>query len=131
MFLPKTAVVASLVPWRKKKVPDRKWIRPSSLRRGASSAVEENAIKTESNGKNIGERSRTSGCLGPVGKKGGATLSPPQVTSRLASLADFFFRPRHFFFLSFPHGEPGPKLSSPFPLHPALQTYVVAGVVGF
>ena len=131
MFLPKTAVVASLVPWRKKKVPDRKWIRPSSLRRGPSSAVEENAIKTGSNGKNIGERSRTRGCLGPVGKKGGVTLSPPQVTSRLALLADFFFAHAIFFFFLSPMGSLVPGYSSPFPLHPALQTYVVADVEGF
>ena len=41
---------------------------------------------------------------------GSATLSPPQTSSRLASLADFFFF-RHADFFSFSHhAEPGPRL---------------------
>ena len=128
MFLPKTAVVASLVPWRKKKVPDRKWIHPS-LRMEPGSAVEEKA-KTGSNRKNIGERSAGPAVPGASGEKGGATLFPPQATSRLASLADFFFANANFF-LSPPMRSLVPGYSSPFPLHPALQAHVVARVEGF
>ena len=44
--------------------------------------------------KNIGERS---GILGRG--EGRQTISPPQTTSRLASLADFFFHKRRFLLL--------------------------------
>ena len=114
MFLPKTAVVASLVPWRK--FQDRKWIRPS-LRMEPGSAVEEKA-KTGSNRKNIGERSAGPAVPGASGEKGGATLSPPQATSRLASLADFFLAHANVF-LSSPHEEPGPGLLLSLPTPPS------------
>ena len=49
-------------------------------------------LRSGEKGKNFGERREPSGGLGR-GKGGGAsaTLSPPQTTSRLASLADFVF----------------------------------------
>ena len=52
--------------------------------------------KRGSNRKNIGERSEPSGGLGR-----GKELSPPQTTYRLASLADFLFRPQRIFFSFF------------------------------
>ena len=41
-----------------------------------------------------------------------STVSPPQTTSRLASLANFFVRPSRFFFSFSPNAEPGPRLRS-------------------
>ena len=46
------------------------------------------------------------------------SLSPPQTTSRLASLANFFFRPRRFFSPFFPKAEPGPRLLEDNPPNP-------------
>ena len=46
------------------------------------------------------------------------SLSPPQTTSRLASLANFFFRPRRFFSPFFPKAEPGPRLLKDNPPSP-------------
>ena len=49
----------------------------------------------------------------------GFTLSPPQTTSRLASLAEFFFfRPRRLFSPFFPNAEPGPRLLKDNPPNP-------------
>ena len=42
------------------------------------------------NRKNIGEQSELTGDLGRGKGGGAATLCPPQITSRIASLADFF-----------------------------------------
>ena len=41
-----------------------------------------------------------------------ATLSPPQATSRLALLANFFFSPTPIFFSFSPNAEPGSRLRS-------------------
>ena len=46
------------------------------------------------------------------------SLSPPQTTSRLASLANFFFRPHRFFSPFFLNGEPGPRLLKDNPPKP-------------
>ena len=51
-------------------------------------------------GSAVGEKSKKRGQIGKIsasGCLGVATLSPPQNTSRFASLADFFFRSRRFF----------------------------------
>ena len=41
---------------------------------------------------------------------GSATFSTPQITARLASLVDFFFRARQSFSPFSPNAEPGPRL---------------------
>ena len=64
---------------------------------GPVSAVGSKGKKTGSNTKNMGEQSE------PGGRPAVATLSPPQITSRFASLAYFF-----------PIGESGPGFKHEF-----------------
>ena len=78
---------------------------------GLGSAVEKRR-RMGSNGKNIGERNERSGGL----------RWPPQTTSRLPSLAEFFSRPRRLFSLLNTNEEPGPRLET-FPLQQTLDVH--------
>ena len=54
------------------------------------------------------------GCIRGM-SPGFATISSPQTTSQLASLSEFFFRPRRLFSPFSPKAEPNPR-RAPFPL---------------